>query len=128
MALGTSDRKDRRSNKLKAERLYMLETRIFVGLNDSTTMEQKFDTEKYVSILRGVCKSYGVPFSFSLAEGGYFHDDGTYTQENSLIITLIDVDRRLIEEMAKDLCVFFHQESVMITESDVTTYYIREGI
>ena len=106
----------------------MLEVKIFVGLNDSTTMEQKFDTEKYVSILRSVCKSYRAPFSFSLAEGGYFHDDGTYTQENSLIITLIDVDRKLIEEMSKDLCVFFHQESVMITESDVTTYYIREGI
>ena len=106
----------------------MTETRIFVGLNDSTTMEQKFNTEKYVSILRIVCKSYRVPFSFSLSEGGYFHDDGSYIQENSLVITLINVDKKLIEEMSKDLCVFFHQESVLISESEVNSYYIREGI
>ena len=106
----------------------MTETRIFVGLNDSTTMEQKYDTGKYISILRNVCKSYRVPFSFSLSEGGYFHDDGTYIQEKSLVITLVDVDKQLIEEMSKDLCVFFHQESVLITESEVNSYYLREGI
>ena len=61
----------------------MTETRIFVGLNDSESLRQEHDTEIYIRILKKVCVSYGVPFSFSLAEGGYMHDDGHYTQEKT---------------------------------------------
>ena len=32
----------------------------------------------------------------------------------------------VVEEIAKDLCVFFHQESVLITEGRVNAYYISE--
>ena len=34
----------------------------------------------------------------------------------------------VVEEIAKDLCVFFHQESVLITEGRVNTYYISESL
>ena len=92
----------------------MIETKIYVGLNDSVTKEQKLDTEKYIHILRNVCRSYGVAFSFVLQQGGYIHEDGTYTQENTIVLSLIDADETVIEEIAKDLCAFFHQESVLI--------------
>ena len=39
------------------EKVMMTETRIYVGLNDAETREQKFKTEKYMSILKNVCKS-----------------------------------------------------------------------
>ena len=67
----------------------MIETKIYVGLNDADTLEQKHDTMKYVSVLRNVCRGYHVPFSFNLVEGGYMHDDGRYTQEKTLVISLI---------------------------------------
>ena len=92
---------------------------IYVGLNDRTTLKQEFDTEKYISILKTVCTSYGVAFSFKLIEGGYIHDNGEYTKENTLMLTLIDTDSDLVEEIANDLCVFFHQESVMIIVNEV---------
>ena len=38
-----------------------------------------------------MCKSYHVPFSFHLMEGGYMHDDGRYTRENTLVLHLMDV-------------------------------------
>ena len=56
------------------------------------------------------------------------HEDGSYTQEKSLILLLIDVDKETINEMAKDLCVFFHQESVMITEDQVRTFFVKERL
>lgn len=34
----------------------------------------------------------------------------------------------VVEEIAKDLCVFFHQESVLITEGRVNAYYISESL
>ena len=104
----------------------MTETKIYVGLNDSETMTQKFETAKYVSTLKYVCSSYHIPFSFSLAQGGYIHENGEYTEEGTLVISLIDVDKDIINEIAKDLCVFFHQESVLITEDRVRAYFINQ--
>ena len=54
----------------------MTETKIYVGLNDSETRRQEFETEKYASILKTVCRSYHVSFSFALVQGGYIHEDG----------------------------------------------------
>ena len=106
----------------------MNETKIYVGLNDSVTLTQLFNDEKYISTLRHVCSHYHVPFSFSMVQGGYYHESGQFTQENTLLITLIDVDEKIVEEIAKDLCVFFHQESVMITFDQVRTKIIKETI
>ncbi|MBR2582909.1 MAG: hypothetical protein IKD61_05890 [Oscillospiraceae bacterium] len=106
----------------------MTETKIYVGLNDSETLRQEFDTAKYVSILKNVCKSYRIPFSFSLAQGGYLHEDGRYTEEQTLVISLIDAEKSVINEIAKDLCVFFRQESVLITEERVRAYFVDRSL
>ena len=106
----------------------MVETKIYVGLNDSVEKKQLMETDVYINVLRNVCYSYGTPFSFNVQEGGYIHEDGTYTKENTLVLTLIDVDKPIVEEIAKDLCAFFHQESVLITEGHVHSYYISESL
>ena len=106
----------------------MIETKIYVGLNDSVTKNQIFETEKYISILRNVCFAYHMPFSFDVEEGGYIHENGEYTKETTLILVLIDAKKETVNEIAKDLCVFFHQESVLITEDRVRTYFVSETL
>lgn len=106
----------------------MTQTTIYIGLNDAVTKTQIFETEKYIKILKDVCCAYHTSFSFDVIEGGYIHDNGDYTKENTLQLTLIDVDKKRVEEIAKDLCAFFHQESVLITESTIRSYYVRESI
>ena len=106
----------------------MTETRIYVGLNDSVTKTQLFETEKYINILRNVCVSYRTPFSFATEEGGYIHENGEYTKETTLVLTLIDAKPETVDEIAKDLCVFFHQESVMITENLVRSYMVSDSL
>ena len=105
----------------------MIETRIYVGLNDAETLKQEHETARYVSVLKNVCKSYRIPFSFSLAQGGYIHEDGRYTEEQTLVISLIDADSAIVNEVAADLCTFFHQESVLITGNEVHAYYVNRG-
>ncbi|MBQ9911522.1 MAG: hypothetical protein IJM49_00670 [Firmicutes bacterium] len=99
---------------------------IYVGLNDSETHEQKFDTEKYISILKNVCKNYGVAFSLNTLSGGYIHDDGTYVEETTLVITLIGAEGNTVEEIATDLCVFFNQESVMVTSTPSEVFFVND--
>jgi hypothetical protein len=106
----------------------MTETKIYVGLNDSVEKKQLMETEKYISVLRNVCYAYNTPFSFDVEEGGYIHESGEYTRETTLVLTLIDVNKITVNEIAKDLCMFFHQESVLITESIVRSYYVSETL
>ena len=106
----------------------MQEIKIYVGLNDSKTKDQKFDNAVYISILKKVCYNYHVAFSFNLIEGGYFHEDGAYTQENSLVLTLIDTESDTANEIAQDLCSFFHQESVLMTFSEIKAVFIKSDI
>lgn len=60
--------------------------------------------------------------------GGYFHEDGTYVEEESLVLTLLDVDEKTIGEISKDLCAFFNQESVMVTYTDALIRFVKEKI
>lgn len=105
----------------------MTETKIYIGLNDSLTNQQEHNTEMYINVMKYVCKSHHVPFSFVITEGGFFHENGDYTQEQTLVLSLIDVDKDITESIAKDLCAFFHQESVLMTESMVRAYYVKES-
>lgn len=104
----------------------MIETKLYVGLNDSKTYKQEHETAQYVSILKTVCKNYKIPFSVSLAQGGYMHENGQYTEELTLVLSMIDVERDLINAIAEDLCVFFRQESVLIMEDRVRAYYVNQ--
>ena len=104
------------------------QTNIYIGLNDSETGIQKFGTEKYLSILKNVCRSYRVAFSVQQISGGYFHEDGRYTQETTLVLSLIDTDEETVNAIARDLCAFFRQESVMVTQSPVRAYFVQERL
>ena len=104
------------------------QAKIYVGLNDATKHEQLYEKERYISVLKNVCRSYHTAFSFDVINSGYFHEDGTYVEENSLELTLLDVSDELVNEIAKDLCAFFHQESVMVVYSQPEVEFIQEII
>ena len=106
----------------------MIESKIYIGLNDLTTNTQLFKNERYIKILRNVCYSYKVPFSFSIQEGGYIYESGEYARDTSLVLTLIDAKKSIVDDIAKDLCAFFHQESVLVTESQIQARFIRETL
>ena len=105
------------------ENVQMSETRIYVGLNDAETRQQKYETGQYLDVLKDVCKKYRVAFSVDIEEGGYYHEDGTYTEENSLVLVLIGTEKETVQGIAKDLCTIFHQESVLVTENYVNGYF-----
>ncbi|MBQ7701900.1 MAG: hypothetical protein IJT54_05800 [Candidatus Methanomethylophilaceae archaeon] len=104
----------------------MLECRIYVGLHDKDYHKQFFETDIYKMALKDICVKYRVPYSLQMLEGGYFHDDGTWVEENTLLITLVGAPKRTVYSIAKDLCVMFHQESVMITTGNVVTFNVRD--
>ena len=101
---------------------------ISVGMNDKDSHEQRFDSEKIVKLAHNCCRAYGCAYSTSLIDGGYIHENGDYVVEKSIAITLIDPEEAVVEELAKDLCAFLHQESVMISVDEVTNYFLCESL
>ena len=104
----------------------MIETKIYIGLNDADTMQQEHHTAFYVDVLKQACIDAGVPFSFAIQQGGYIHEDGRYTEELTWVLSHIDVDRDKANAIAKDLCERFNQESVLITEDRVRAYFVSD--
>ena len=101
---------------------------IYIGLNDGDTKVQRFEDAKYLSILKNTCRSYGVAFSVHLINGGYFHEDGRYVEELTLSLMLMGTPEETVMEIAKDLCAFFHQESVMVTSAPCSTVFVKESL
>ena len=44
------------------------------------------------------------------------------------MITFIGIDKKIIEEIAKDICAFFNQESVMIVYNPVNVFSVKENL
>ena len=112
--------------KDKARNIQMTETRVYIGLNDAVTRSQLYDKETYLSTLKSVCRSFQVAFSVDVEQGGYYHEDGEYTEETSLVLILIDAERDTVQKIAQELRTRFHQESVLVTEDRIRGFYICE--
>ena len=104
----------------------MIESRIYVGLCDRDSHEQIHDTETYKEALKNICRNHKSPFSLQVIEGGYFHDDGSWVDENTLLITLIGTPQMVVYKIAKEVCKAFHQESVMITGNSVLRFNVHD--
>ena len=104
------------------------ETQVYIGLNDAETKKQKLATDRYVVILKEICRDFGVPFSFNVIDGGYIHDNGEYTEEKSIVLTFIDLPQKTVDKIAKEVCILFHQESVLVTTDRIHVRSIRETL
>ena len=104
----------------------MIESRIYVGLCDRDSHEQIHDTETYKEALKNICRNHKSPFSLQVIEGGYFHNDGSWVDENTHLITLIGTPQIVVYKIAKEVCTAFHQESVMITSNAVVRFNVHD--
>ena len=104
----------------------MIESRIYVGLCDRDSHEQIHDTETYKEALKDICRNHQAAFSLQVIEGGYFHDDSSWVDENTLLITLIGTPQIVVYKIAKEVCKAFHQESVLITSNAVLRFNVRD--
>ncbi len=108
---------------MKAERF-----QIYIGHNDQDEKVQVHSADQFRKIVKNVCRGYKVAFSVGFINGGYFHEDGTYVEEDSDVLTLLGVTEDEAREIAKDLCAFLNQESVMLVKDMVEYDFVSERI
>ena len=90
---------------------------IYVGCNDN--VEEARDK------VSQVLSEYEIGFSVIPIVGGYVHQDGTYSYENSILISMVaeEFNTTLIAEILKGA---FNQESVLIAEKEVVSNFVKD--
>jgi len=106
------------------EKMHCSHYTLCIGLSDRNSKVQEFDTEKFLAVVTRVCTGYRVGYSYTRSFGGYIHEDGTYVNENSILLSLVGLPEELIDRIAMDLCRFFNQESVLVIRDEGASYSI----
>ena len=101
---------------------------IYIGLNDHDSGKMEFDKEKYLTVLKNTCRGYKVSFSVQESNGGYITEEGEYVEEHTLMLRLINVPGYIVNEIAKDMCVYFNQECVMVVMNPASVVFVRESL
>lgn len=53
-----------------------------IGLNDKDTKQQRYDTITAYKMVENILQQYTDGYTMYQANGGYKHNDGTFTNEN----------------------------------------------
>lgn len=101
---------------------------IFVGLNDAETEAQLHETEKYIAVVDYVCRNNGICYTMHTSRGGYQMENGDFVNENSLDIILMGAQRKIVDELASELCALFGQETVLVLHQKAEMYYLSSRI
>jgi len=92
-----------------------------VGLNDKDTKIQKIDSIEAYKIVENTLLNNGLSgYTIYQGKGLYKHDNGTITQENTLIIEIIFTTEEIVDKIIKILKQVLNQESVLKQVQEIT--------
>lgn len=91
-----------------------------IGLNDKDTYKQIYTTKQAITKLSQVLQQHTSGYTIRQAQGGYTHNDGTFVNENSLIVEIVqNLPRKVIKQLINDIkapdCL--NQESIIYKKS-----------
>ena len=88
---------------------------LYLGLNDSQTKKQVIPNEDAVNIVTALLvHEYSLDgATLQLATGIYQYEDGEIVKENTILITLFDVQDEVISDIIDDLKVIFNQQCIL---------------
>ena len=100
-----------------------------VGLNDKDTKLQKIDSIEAYKIVENTLLNNGLSgYTIYQGKGLYKHDDGTITQENTLIIEMIFTTDDIVNKIIKILKQVLNQESIMKQVQEIELSFEQEDI
>lgn len=92
-----------------------------VGLNDKDTKLQKIDSIEAYKIVENTLLNNGLDgYTIYQGKGLYKHDNGTITQENTLIIEMIFTTEDIVNKVITILKQVLNQESILKQVQEIT--------
>lgn len=98
-----------------------------IGLNDQTTKKQIYTSKQAQQrIITTLMRHNAITgYTLTTAKGGYKHTNGTFVNENSLILELFDkLPKKFVRTLINNLKDTLNQESIAYTKQKVHTMFI----
>ena len=95
-----------------------------IGLNDKDTKQQKYDTITAYKLVEQITQKYVDGYTIYETKGGYKHDDGTYTYEQSLRLELMFTTELQVRLIANSIKTTLNQESIALEILQTNTQLI----
>ena len=92
----------------------MTKFNLTIGLNDKDTKTQLYDDITAYKIVENILKQYLDGYTILKAFGGYKHDDGTFTQKNSLRVELLFTTALQVKIICDNIKEQLNQESIAV--------------
>ena len=100
-----------------------VEYQVLIGCNDSQSHDEVVNEHELRELLSSFFARKKIDFSILSANGGYLHEDGRFTTENTLCVNIIGASDLDIFRLAKSLSMFMNQECVLIIRNAVKTEF-----
>ena len=98
---------------------------ISIGLNDAYSKKEEVSTEELLKLLENYFTKNKIDFSLCRINGGYFYDDnGTFVNENSVVISYITQSDYYIERFIAAIKMVMNQESILLEAKEIEVEYI----
>ena len=101
---------------------------MYLGTNDKDTNEPVFPFDESVEKAKEILVKHFGGYTIQRAEGGWVGDDGTLSQEDTIVIHLSDTTLEAVHAAADELLETFRQNSVLINGQQMSTeFYAGES-
>lgn len=100
-----------------------IEYQILIGCNDSQSHDEVVNEHELRELISLFFTRKKIDFSILSAQGGYLHEDGRFTTENTLCVNIIGACDLDIFKLAKSLSMFMNQECVLIIRNALKTEF-----
>jgi hypothetical protein len=96
---------------------------MYLGTNDKDTNEPVASHEECMEMAKDIMiKNFG-GYTIQEAEGGWINENGTESQEYTLVIYLSDTTSEQVHAVADEMIETFHQSSILIQENPTKTEF-----
>lgn len=99
---------------------------VYAGLNDKDEKTQLKNVSEYVEDFSDILREYRIAFTITNALGGYYHDDGSFVRENTLIVHIY-ADKKDLENVIKAIAKHFNQETVMYIKHTHDVFFYQNS-
>lgn len=90
--------------------------KLSIGLNDKNTLKQEIATNNAIFIVEQKMRELKKGFSLKTQTGGYLMENGKYVFENSLELSIFEIEKIEMFKICDYLKIQFNQESILIVE------------
>lgn len=115
--------KDSRRNTGDLKMQSSVEYQIYIGCKDVFLQDEVVTKEALTDLVVNFFTSREIDFSLVPAKGGFLHEDGRYSVEDTLCINVIGSSDDDIIKLGRSLSMIMNQESVLIAKNDLQTQF-----